>query len=506
MTLLGVDWNATRVRVMMGASGDYPLPALLDAPHAELALACDLQSAKLDVGAAALGVSRVRPRTVCQGFLPYLSAQPGHGPRWEAGRNSLDARAACELVWRRLQPLASSARGVFVVTPGYFQPAQADALRRIGELAKLPIIGSVPTPLAIALAGHVEQFWVRSTLVVDIDEGALTLGWVKVLEDRAHLIACRPFPHLGLRFWRDRLINMLSDLFVFQHRRDPRDVPGAEQSLFDQLDVLADAARQRRAIQLGVQGQQWFKHLLVHPEQTAQFCQPLVNKVIAEVDDLMLTCPASDSPRGIILTHEAGRLPGLVDGLRSLFRPGLAAEMRRNPGGGSEFHGDFGEDLLFHDDEDPRGVWILSPEALARSAHALAEAALQGTIQRGHLETIVPISAPLPADVGPPRVHFQGRDFLLHDTNFSFGTKFGCQLWLDRGEYPEVDAVHCEIVYDRRVYTLYNHSRDCTLVNDHPVTGSVLLHAGDRIRLGMRGPQVRFLGKTLPRPVHAAFR
>lgn len=504
MNLLGLDWNATRVRAALGPAGDYSLPASLDAPHAELALACDLQSAKLEIGAAALGVSRIRPRTICHGFLPYLTAEPGHGPRWQAGRNTLDVRGACELAWRRLQPLASSAGGIFVVTPGYFQSAQADTLRRMGELLKLPILGSLPSSLAIALAGHVEQFWSRSTLVLDIDEGALTLGWVKSLDDRAHLITCRSFPHLGLRFWRDRLINMLSDLFVFQHRRDPRDVPGAEQSLFDQLDVLADAALQRRAIQLGVQGQQWFKHLLVHPEQTSQFCQQLVNKAVAEVDDLMLTCPAGESPRGIILTHEAGRLPGLVEALRTLIKPGFASEPRRNSGAGSEFHGDFGDELLFHEDE-PRGVWVLSPEALARSAHSMAEIAAQGSIPRSHLETIAPLPVPPAADVGPPRVHFQGRDFLLRDTNFTLGTQFGCQLWFDRAEHADVAPVHCEIVYDRRVYALYNHSRDCTLVNDHPVTGSVLLHAGDRIRLGPRGPQVRFLGKTLPRPVHAVF-
>ncbi|MSU78630.1 MAG: FHA domain-containing protein [Gemmataceae bacterium] len=504
MTLLGLDWNATRVRAVVGPARDYPLPTSLDAPHAELALACDLQQVKPELGAAALGVSRVRPRTICQGFLPYLTAEAGHGPRWQAGRNELDARSACEMVWRRLQPLASSARGVFVVTPGYFQPAQADTLRRMGELIKLPILGSLPTPLAIALAGHLEQFWSRSTLVLDVDEGALTLGWVKALDDRAHLLTCRSFSHLGLRFWRDRLINMLSDLFVFQHRRDPRDVPGAEQSLFDQLEVLADASLQRRAIQLGVQGQQWFKHLLVHPEQTSQFCQVLVNKAVAEVDDLMMTCPTGESPRGILLTHEAGRLPGLVEALRSLVKPTFASEPRRVVGGGSGFHGDFGDELLFHEDE-PRGVWVLPPEALARSAHSLAESALQDVIQRGHLETIVPISVPLAADIGPPRLHFQGRDILLREANFNIGTQFGCQLWLDRADHPDVDAVHCEIVYDRRVYTMYNHSRDCTLVNDHPVTGSVLLHAGDRIRLGPRGPQARFLGKTLPRPVHAVF-
>jgi pSer/pThr/pTyr-binding forkhead associated (FHA) protein len=41
---------------------------------------------------------------------------------------------------------------------------------------------------------------------------------------------------------------------------------------------------------------------------------------------------------------------------------------------------------------------------------------------------------------------------------------------------------------------LYTRSKEGTLVNDSPVTGSVMLRAGDWIRLGARGPVVRFLG------------
>ena len=48
-------------------------------------------------------------------------------------------------------------------------------------------------------------------------------------------------------------------------------MPLAEQSVFDQLELLTSAALENRPMQLAVKGREWLKHLLVHPEQTVQF-------------------------------------------------------------------------------------------------------------------------------------------------------------------------------------------------------------------------------------------
>jgi hypothetical protein len=365
---------------------------------------------------------------------------------------------------------------------------------------RLPVLGSMPTLLATALAGYAEQFWRYAVLVVDVDDYALTLGWVAETAGNAKLIESRTFPHLGLRFWKDRLLNTLSDLFVWQHRRDPRDVPNAEQCLYDQLETLTDAMVQQRALQLAVQGPNWVKHLLVHPEQTAQFCQPLVKKVVAEADHLFLSAASSEPLRGILLTQAAGRLPGLAAALNALVEPG-GMEPRRPLKRVSEVHEeDFGEDLLSHADEPSAvGMMTLPADASARTAHALAERFRDGELPLRHLETSAPLLAAPPADHGPPRLHYHGQDYLLRDIRFVVGSTFGCQLWFDKNEHSEVAGKHCEIVYDRRAFTLVTRSRAPTLVNEQRITGSVVLHTGDQIRLGSRGPVIRFLGKTLPR-------
>jgi hypothetical protein len=396
MTLLALDWNATRVRAVLAEAGSHALPVPLEPPALELPLAISLEKATPEVGAVALRQCRSAAHWVCGAFLHHLTMQLGQGQRWQVGRHSLDAHGACELVWQKLNHLAASATGIMLTVPGYMQPFQANVLCRLGNRAPRPsgvVLGSVPTLLTAALAALTERFWQRSVLVIDADDHALTLGWVKALTDKAHLVESRSFTQLGVGFWKEHLLNRLSDLCVRQHRRDPRDAPQAEQSLYDQLEPLTDAALKRQAIELGVQGQQWFKHLQVHPEQTIGFCATLARQAAQEAERLLVCWPASELPRGIVMTHQASRLPGLVEAMQALTLPGPTAETKMPTSNDTNYHDDdFGEDLMFSDAESHGRVLVLPPEAPARAAHGLAEAFRKGAPGR-HLETIIPLPA-----------------------------------------------------------------------------------------------------------------
>lgn len=420
MSVLGLDWSATRVRAVLGASGTYPLPLPLEPPAMDLPLAISLDKSAPTVGGLALRQCRSAAHLVCQAFLPHLSAQPGQGPRWQAGRHALDTRDACDLVWRKLSYLGANSQGLVLSVPGYLARGQVEALRKLGERARLPILGSVPTMLTAALAAYLPAHatsreasgtgparlagtassgdgaagWHRSVLVLDVDDHALTIGWVKALGDKAHLIDFRAFPNLGLLHWHERLIDALADLFVWQHRRDPRDAPAAEQSLYDQIEPLTDAALHHQAIQIGVQTQQWFKHLLVHPEQTAHFCQALLRCAVDEADSLLSCWPASETPRSIVVTHQASRLPGLVEALHALVLPSSSSETKLPATKVTHFADeDFGDQLMFPETREHGGVLVLAPEAPARAAHGLAELFRHGVLPAGHVETIVPLAA-----------------------------------------------------------------------------------------------------------------
>ncbi len=392
MSVLGLDWNATRVRAVLGASGTYPLPLPLDPPALDLPLAISLEKSVPSVGGLALRHCRTSAHLVCQAFLQNLSVQPGQGPRWQAGRHAFDTRDACDLVWRKLSCLGANSQGLVLSVPGYLALSQVEMLRKLGERLRLPVLGSAPTMLTAALAAHAERFWIRSVLVIDVDDHALTIGWVKALADKAHLLDVRVFPQLGLEHWQERLIDALADLFVWQHRRDPRDVPAAEQSLYDQLEPLTDAALRHQAIQIGVQGQQWFKHLLVHPEQPAEFCQALARHALYETESMLSCWPVGESPRSIVVTHQASRLPGLLDALHTLVLPSTSGETKLPAAKVTQLaDDDFGHQLMFPEPAEPGGILVLSPEAPAQAAHGLAELFRHGMLPAGHVETIVPL-------------------------------------------------------------------------------------------------------------------
>ena len=389
MTMLALDWNATRVRAVVGPAGQTPVPVLLEPPGLDLPLVISLANSVPEIGVTAARQSRRSSHLMCQMFLPHV-AEANQGPRWQVGRHSLGARDACVIVWRRLHSLGVNAHGIVITVPSYLTLSQADSLRRLA--GRLPVLGSTPNLLIAALAGHNERYWDRSVLVVDVDDHALTLGWIKAMGDKAHLIDSRSFTNLGTRFWKERLLNVLSDLCVLHHRRDPRDVPDAEQNLYDELDPLIDAALKRQAIQLSVQGAQWSKHLLVHPEQPAQFCEMLAHQAASEAEHLLACWPVSELPRSILLTHEASRLPGLREAMQALVMPSATAETRL-PRGETNFHDDdFGEAMMFPENESVGQVHTLTAEAPVRTTHALSALFVDGTLSRGHVDTIMPLA------------------------------------------------------------------------------------------------------------------
>ncbi|MCI0681961.1 MAG: FHA domain-containing protein [Gemmataceae bacterium] len=492
MSLVGLEINGTRVRGVLGPLGDYPLPLPLEPPAQELPLALSLEKSTLEIGAAALRLLRLRPHLVCHGFLTNLHNAT---KTWQAGRHRLDAAKAMAAVWQRLEPMCRRTGGVVATLPGYLAKSAAETVFTLGQQSKVPMLGSLSAPLAAALVGYAEQTWIESALIVDVDDHALTLALVKAVDGLAHMLDNRSYPHLGMRYWKDRLVNALSDCCVLQSRRDPRDAPAAEQALYEQLDGLLEASFQGRYLHLGIQATSWYQNLLVQPEQAAAFCGQLTRRLLTEIGSLLQGLPPEEMPTSIVLTHAAGRLPGIVPHLRGLVEDWVREIMiRQTPTPIPDE--DFGEDLMRETGQETPRVAILSADALARSAHAVGAWLERGDLPRGHRDVVAPLPLPQAVEAGPARLHFQGQEYVIHEPTFCLGSHTGCHLVIDAGRHPGVAGKHCEILHDRRHYVLYNRSQEGTLVNDSPVTGSVMLRAGDWIRLGARGPVVRFLGQV----------
>jgi len=479
--LIGLDLNSTRARAVIAAGGQPPEPLPVDG-EAELPLAVSLEGRSPEPGRAGLALVRRAPHLACANFLPSLG-----GPReWSAGRHRLDAAGALAAVLDRLRPACAAAQAVSLAVPAYLSGDQLNALTHLAEKARLRVCGLVAAPLAVTLTAYAEQPWAGPALVVDADDHALTWAAVAVQFGQARVLGAQAVPHLGLRAWKERLLDAVADRCVRQSRRDPRDSAPAEQGLFDQLDAALDACRRGQMAELIAQMAQWGQNVILRPDELAAACAPLARQAVAEMRALRRSLPPGLTPV-LLVTDAAGRLPGLVRALEDALGP---AEPPRERDPDCE---DFGEGLL---DEDLAGrapVSVLSPDAVARAACALAARWQRGELTGGPVE-VAPLPPPSPAEAGAARVQFRNQDYPLRGPAFLLGRHADCDLVFDSEQYPTVSGRHCEIVYERRAYVLRDRSRHGTLVNERPVSQEVVLRAGDWIRLGPRGPQVRFLG------------
>jgi hypothetical protein len=496
MSLIGLDLNATRARALQGAAHSGPFPAPpeplpLDDRLRELPLALSLEERQPRVGRAGASLTRRMPHLACTDFLPHL----GDARTWSAGRHRLDAARAVGLVFEHLQRLFGRGHGAALALPAYLTDEQVAQVRQLAEHARWRLLGTVSAPVAAAMAARDHLPWSGLAVIVDVDGHALTCSAVGVGDERARLLHVRPVPQLGRGAWLGRLLDGVARRCIRQSRRDPRESAEAEQCLYDQLaDLLGD--HPEGPLELVIQAPpSLYLGLSLQPAELASLCAPLVQQAAAEVRSF-LSAVASFGPVGaVLLTGTAGRLPGLAAALEALLAdPSLSgpATGRRS----TTMDQDFGEGLAEDVEEVAARLHVLDADAIARGAHELARRLHRGEVQPGHVTEAALGGGSDEVDRGPVRLHFSGKDHPLSGAIFTLGRDPACDIVFDSNLYPTVSARHCEVLRDRRAWTLRDRSRHGTLVNDSPVAGQVVLQPGDWIRLGPGGPVLRFLGQS----------
>jgi hypothetical protein len=431
---------------------------------------------------------RRSPHLACLDFLPYL----GDDRLWDGGRHRLDAAGAFAFVCEHLQRKIGRAEGVTAALPPYFSAAQAALLANVAGRARWRLLGSVPSPIAVALAAHEHLPWSGQAVVVDLDGYALTLSAVAVHNDMARVMHMNPISQLARGVWLCRLLDCAALRCIRLSRRDPRESADTEQALFDQLAALLDRRLGDEPAEMVLQTPHWYQHLKFSPGDLSAFSAPLVQRTLGELQLFQADIASFGTVGAVLLTGAAARLPGLAAAVNELI-----LHTDEEPPDDEE-DADFGEDLVEENMLSAR-IHVLDDDAVARAAFDLALRQNRGDLPRGHLDC-----APLPGssaadaanDRGPARLYFRGYDYLLSGPLFVLGRDPACHLVFETELYPTVSARHCEIVLTRGVYMLRDRSRHGTLINDCLVTQPTALHSGDWIRLGTSGPLLRFLGQA----------
>jgi hypothetical protein len=376
-TLIGLEVNATRARAVHGPAQVLPRLLPLAGTGNELPMVLSLQGRQPEVGRAGTAICRLLPHLTCGDFLAHL----GEPREWAAGRHRLDAVKALSLVFESFRPILGHARGLVLAVPAYLTRAQVMLLPPLAEKTGLPLLGSVQTPLANALAAYRAEPWSGLALVVDIDDHALTAATVIAADHQLTTDAAQAWPHLNLRVWKSRLIDAVADRCIRQSRRDPRDTPAAEQALYEQIEDALDTCGQGKPVEFLMQTTRWYQHLFLRPEEIAASCERLVRQALQAIQETLTTRAATQAPCVVLVSWAAGRLPGLVAALESIF------PQHTSESGVSE---DFGEALL-QDRQQPARVLVQAADTTAHATHELAVRFDAGEFVRGHLDFAIPL-------------------------------------------------------------------------------------------------------------------
>src|SRR5262249_10153598 len=200
-----------------------------------------------------------------------------------------------------------------------------------------------------------------SVVVIDADEHALSASVIAIDRESAKMLASAAWPRLGLRVWKDKLLDAVADRCIRLCRRDPRDSAEAEQALFEQLDDALDRARAGQRVSLTVRTAHWFQDLVQPPDEFDGYCAALARTAADGVRELAAGANLPVPPRAVWLTHDAGRLPGLQRAVHQNTPEGTAVE-------------------------------VLPPSAVALAAAALVPRWLSGDLPRTHLDTTIQLS------------------------------------------------------------------------------------------------------------------
>jgi hypothetical protein len=259
-------------------------------------------------------------------------------------------------------------------------------------------------------------------------------------------------------------LRLIAESFVQQSRFDPLHTAETEQALQDRiLDWLAIASS-RETVPMDIDYRGITHHAEIESIEFASAAAPLYQSIVSNLRAL----------------YRAGEMPALQLSDRAARMPGLAATLTARVGG---------------------EAFLLEPGATARG---LAARCVEG--RPGSAVTLV---RHLAWDQSRVTVEAAGREQGALPTHVLFGhdaTPVGGgalvlgtqpaegERWLDlQQDTPGVSRRHCEIAAVDGQCVVTDHSRYGTFLNGHRIDGSAVLQAGDVIRIGTPGVELRMI-------------
>ena len=214
-----------------------------------------------------------------------------------------------------------------ITVPAYFNDAQRQATKDAGEIAGLKIERIINEPTAAALAYGMERRRAGRVIIFDFGGGTFDLSAMHIDGGQFKVLAVHGNTHLGGDDFDQRLMDIVADDFLRNHRFDIRTSPMALQRLKDaaekaktQLSTVESTEISLPFITVDENGPRHLQYTLTR-QRFEEVCSDLFDELRKASRQLLADAAMSPGPNTeIVMVGGSTRIPKVQEIAREVFK------------------------------------------------------------------------------------------------------------------------------------------------------------------------------------------
>ena len=482
MSLLAIELNDIGIEAV--SDSDPGTEAISPSPGVVV-----LDGETLLTGREAASRARLKPRWTYDRFWEELDEAPLPRPFPRTLRRADLAHAHLEEIWESTRERAD---GVVLAIPGCFSHEQLGLVLGIARACGMPVTGMIdssvasstlpelsdqgsnPTPVAVHLDLHLHR-----TVATRVDRDHQVRGEVK----RGRIDVN---DHVGLVTFFDAWVRLIAQGFIRTTRFDPLHRGESEQALYLRLPGWLDELRREDKTTLVMEAGGKSHSIEITCEQIVACAQPFYEQVA----ELAKALEPAGQQTTLLLSKRMAELPGLEDFLRLANQNLVVLPGAAGAKGALKLVGRFRSDTP--KEELPFVTRI-----------ALNETLSVGPVGSNGPEAEGGRPAPIAAELAegsraPTHVLYEGLAHPITSKPFVIGLAVpegsrGIDLAERSGSAAGISRSHCSIYRIGDRVLVEDHSSYGSFLNDKRIETKAILAAGDRLRVGTPGVELRLI-------------
>jgi hypothetical protein len=416
-----------------------------------------LEDDHLATGNEAYAKARLKPRRIHNRYWSDLRTEPLVDPRFQHMSTADLVSRQLEQIWKRA---AKPGDRLAIAVPAYMNKDNLGLLLGIATELDITVVAMVDAAVAAtrrhyehAVPVHIDLSLHVATLTRLLQEGEVQVERSAVVDD------------CGLLNLYDGWLRIIAEAFVQQSRFDPLHTAETEQMLQNKLSDWLSAAASRETVLMGIEYRGITHQAEIESLQFVAAAAPVYQNIVSNLRALYR---AEDTP-AIQLSDRAARMPGLAETLKTRV-------------GGEVFlleAGATARGLLQRCREDRRSGGLTLVRHLPWDQAPVEVRPGDAASQGGQ----------------PTHLLFGNHAYAIKADPLVLGTQAADgERWLDlQQQMPGLSRRHCAVSQENGQCVVTDFSRYGTFLNGHRIDGSAVLQAGDLIRIGTPGFELRLI-------------